>query len=113
MRAPFVEPRLVAPGELQNVPDNGGVLGRGFKEEPVGVGLQNQRAAGILDFVFVERAFANARNEQLPNAGRTEMPHRMKPAVPTVEVADHTDPLRVRRPDRETGARHTVDDAQF
>ena len=65
------------------------------------------------NLIFIMRPFFNAWDEQLPNAGRTEMPHRMKPAVPTVEVADHTDPLRVRRPDRETGARHTVDDAQF
>ena len=28
-------------------------------------------------------------------------PHRHAPAVPVVEIADHADPARVRRPDRE------------
>src|SRR6185369_7894258 len=30
---PFVEPGVVTPRELQDVPDDGGVLGRGFEEE--------------------------------------------------------------------------------
>src|SRR6185437_6613077 len=35
-------------------------------------------------------------------------PHRVAPAVPVVEIADHADALRIGRPDREGDAEHAV-----
>src|SRR3954452_22473944 len=46
-------------------------------------------------------AGAQAGHENLPETAGVPPPHRHAPAVPAVEVADETDPLRVRRPDRE------------
>src|SRR5271155_673455 len=46
-----------------------------------------------------------ARDEQLPEPA--DISHRHPPAVPSVEVADDADPLRVRRPYREGDALNT------
>ena len=43
-------------------------------------------------------------NEDLPDAGRHQQPHRVHAAIPEVEVADDADAIRVRRPDREMHA---------
>ena len=40
---------------------------------------------------------------------RTDLSHREEPCIPAAEFTDHTHPLRVRRPDREPDARHSVD----
>jgi len=50
--------------------------------------------------------------EDLPDAALAAQPHHVPPAVPLVEVADHRDPARIRRPDREGHAAHAVDLAQ-
>ena len=47
---------------------------------------------------------ARPRDEQLPDPGAAERPHRVGPPVPEVEVADEADAARVRRPDGERGA---------
>ena len=64
---------------------------------------------GILDFVFVERAITNSRYENFPDTGGTQVPHRLEPSVPAVEIADDTDALRVRRPNSEARARNPID----
>jgi hypothetical protein len=62
----------------------------------------------IPQLVFVMRAFADAGNKNLPHARRTERTHLMNVPVPVVEIANHTDALRVRRPDGEARSRHAV-----
>src|ERR1035438_6323426 len=41
------------------------------------------------------RADADARNENFPDAGRSEQSHGMKPSVPMVEIANDADAQRV------------------
>src|SRR3977135_1139099 len=58
-----------------------------------------------MDLELVSLAGANFRNEQLPDARRTDQPHRVQATVPGVEVANHRHGARGRRPDRERGPR--------
>src|SRR4029077_18462373 len=58
------------------------------------------------DLVFVEMTGAQARDEQLPEP--TDISHRHPSAVPSVEVANDADPMRVRRPYRESDALDTL-----
>src|SRR5580765_4616831 len=65
------------------------------------------------DFELVVRALSHARDEDFPNAGRPERPHLVKPPVPIIEISDDADPLRIRRPNGEAGAMHTVNGSQL
>ena len=55
------------------------------------------------DVVLVAVAGADAGHEGLPDARGAARTQRMALAIPAVEVADHRDARRVRRPDREVG----------
>ncbi len=72
---------------------------------PVGhrVGLGLPGPVRSADVVLVAGAGSDARHEQLPDARPAERPHRVRPAVPVVEVADHPDAACVGRPDGERG----------
>src|SRR5690606_6275780 len=48
------------------------------------------------------------RHEELPDAGPAAHGERVAAAVPAVELADHADPLGVRRPDGEPHAANAV-----
>ena len=61
----------------------------------------------LLDLEFVVRAFADAGQENLPDAAAEQLAHRIAAAVPAVEIADHADALRIRRPDVESSCRRT------
>ena len=88
-----------------DVDDRGGRRTQ-FRAESERVGLERQAlAARADDLVFVRPAGAYARHENFPDAGVDAATHRMAPAVPVVEVADHRHAARIRRPDREM---HTV-----
>jgi hypothetical protein len=102
-----LEPLRVAPLVLRLVHDRGG-LRRLLGLERVRVGLVEAVAVRPRDLVLVVRAPADLGHEQLPDAARAERAHRMQPAVPPVEVADHRDRLRGRRPDRERRAPHAL-----
>src|SRR5205823_13486675 len=47
------------------------------------------------------------------DAAAEQAPHRVYPAIPAVEIADHADALRIRRPDREVNAVDATDVAQM
>ena len=49
-----------------------GVLGRRLEEEAVRIGLEDDLSVRVPNFELVERAFADAGNENLPHAGRAE-----------------------------------------
>jgi hypothetical protein len=69
------------------------------------VGLQRQdRAVRADDLVFVDRALADAGQEDFPHPGAAAPPHRVAPPVPGVEVAHDRDAPRVRGPDGEMRA---------
>src|SRR5713226_1047457 len=70
--------------------------------------LRQQRAAGAEDLVFVDVVRLESRDEDLPDAGPLAQAHRVAPAVPVVEIADHADAPRIGRPYREGEAQHGV-----
>ena len=70
------------------------------------VGLQDPAVVRGEDLVFVRRSRGEPRDEQLPHAGRAEAAHRVRAAVPAVEVPDDTHGSRARRPDGERDAGH-------
>src|SRR5687768_15669054 len=62
--------------------------------------------AGRANLELVARTVGKVGYEDLPDAGRHQLPHRMRAAVPAIEVPDHAHPLRVRRPHGEMNASH-------
>ena len=108
----IVQPLRVAPHVVEPRDDGGGQR-RDLEREPEGIGLQQQLAVQRrTDLEFVARPLSDPRDEDLPDAGGAEAPHRVPPAVPAVEVADHADSLGVRRPDREVDAVGLADSHQ-
>ena len=101
---PRGEPVVVAPRVRRFVDD--GCRGRRHLG-PRGhrVCLQDPAAVRGEDLVLVGGAGRQTRDEQFPDTGRAEAAHRVRRAVPPVEVADHAHGLRVRRPDGERHAR--------
>ena len=85
------------------------VSGGNLRVERERIGLDPQPSFLRADLELVLRAFADAGDEQLPDARRPERAHRVQPPVPEVEVADDRDGARVRRPHRERGADGAVD----
>ena len=57
-------------------------------------------AVGTDDLKFVFHIIGKARKEYLPNARAYALAHHVAAAVPVVEIANHADALRVRRPNR-------------
>ena len=84
------------------------VAGGASAARATGSAAPAQPAIGAENLVFVELARAEARDENLPHAAAVPQPHRMPPPVPGVEVADHRNAARVRRPDREAHARDAI-----
>src|ERR1700738_2467122 len=74
-------------------------VGRPLSPLRLRVRLERQElAVGAQDLVLVEMPGAQAREEQFPEAA--DISHRHSPAIPSVEVSDDADPVRVRRPHR-------------
>src|SRR5689334_7028520 len=102
--APFSarHPFIIRPAEILSWRDDRGRRRRGFGKPRDGIGLLRQSfAMRPEDRVFVALTCADARNENLPDAGPVAKPHRMAALVPGIEVADDRDAARIRRPDRE------------
>ena len=104
-RVAVLEERAVvlAPGVPGLVDDRGG-LGRNLGLLGIGVGLEQDLAVLGEDLVLVALARADVGEEQLPDAARAHGAHRVQAAVPGVEVPDHADRPRGRRPHRERRA---------
>ncbi|MNS29231.1 hypothetical protein D3C72_612260 [compost metagenome] len=106
---PLGHPVGVVPLVGAEVPDLGGRRGANFAREAVGVGLLHAVVVDLrADAVLVDRARLHAGDEGLPDA-RAGLLHGVGVPLPLVEVADHRDLGRVRRPDREVRARHAVE----
>ena len=106
--APGRHPVLVPPLIAAAVPDDRRGVGRPFEEAAARIGLEDRQAIGADDLELVGIADAEIRDEDFPIPARAQRPHRVHASVPGVEVADHADAFRIRRPDREV---HTVADA--
>ena len=59
------------------------------------------------------RALPDARHEYFPDPGCSQRTHGVTAPVPLVEIPDHADALRVRRPDGEARPVHAVDGPQL
>src|SRR5262249_12854561 len=86
-----------------------GVLRRSLGAQGQWIGLQPQASPACSNLELVPRAGRDPRHEYLPDAGSAERAHRMQTSVPAVEVADHADRARVRRPGGEGDAGDAVD----
>ncbi len=107
--APRRHPGLVGPREVRRAADDRRGRRPQLGAEADRVGLERQQlAAGADDFVLVDRAFAQRRDEDLPDAGADALAHHVATAIPAVEVADDGDASRVRRPDGEVHARDAL-----
>ncbi len=73
----------------------------GERRQRVGLAVPGPVVAA--DLVLVPNAGSDAGNEQLPDARAAERAHRVRPAVPVVEVPDYAHPAGARRPDGERG----------
>ena len=60
------------------------------------------------NFIFVERAVCECRDEELPEAGCSAARHGMAAAIPLVEVTHDTHSRSVRCPDDEMDAGNTL-----
>src|SRR5204863_7441562 len=76
-------------------------------------GFENNVAVQVPDFVLVMRSFTNARDENFPNARRSERAHLLATPIPVVEVTHDADALRVGCPNGEAGARDAIDRAEL
>ena len=101
-------PGVVAPGVAGGV-DDAGRLGRVLGREGDRVGLEGEGPRRGDQLVLVPGPAGDPGHEQLPDPRGAERPHRVQPAVPGVEVADHPDRAGVGSPDGEGGPGHAVD----
>ncbi len=104
-------PGTVAPlvGALVN---DRGVRRRQLHRTRHRVGLHAEIPVLRLELVLVQGARANAWNEELPDPRASEGAHLVHPAIPAVEVADHTRSARVRCPHRKRRPADPVDGAR-
>ncbi len=100
----------IAEAERLGADDDRRRLGRRFGRPTRRVGLQRQHLAPRPRATRIcKRAGRKPRDEQLPHARLDALAHRVAPPVPAVEVADHRDAPRIRRPHGEADALHAVD----
>ncbi len=105
----LVQPLAVIPGVIVGLGDDGGGAGPQLEVLPVGVGLEQNRAAvAMTDFKLVHVAGAEVRDEQFPDPATAAHPHRVHPAIPAVEAADDADPFGARCPNRKQHPGHAI-----
>src|SRR5262245_40293226 len=102
---PGLEPLFVAPGVLR-LEDDRCRGGWAFGEERNRVRFLPPDSVPTEDLVFVLRAGADPRHEELPDTAAAHRAYRVRPAFPIIEVADDTHPLGVRCPNRERRPGH-------
>src|SRR6476469_4014860 len=106
---PRVHPIAVIPLVALEVVNHRGGFFPPLAEKSERVGLQQKCALLRPNLEFVMGALLHAGQKQFPNAAPEQAPHRVHPAVPPIEVADHADALSVRRPDGEISAFDVAD----
>ncbi|MEZ5364828.1 MAG: hypothetical protein R2748_21445 [Bryobacterales bacterium] len=85
-----------------------------FRREAVRIGLFSFESVVVgADEKLVDFALANVGDKRLPNAGIAAATHRVRVAVPAVEIADDGDRTGVRRPNGETHAGLAVELGQM
>ena len=107
------EPGGVAPLVAARIADNRRIVRGRFEPGGIGIRLQPDETAAVPDFELVHFALAQAGHEEFPDPGRPEQAHRMKAAVPAVEIADDRDPAGRGCPHRERHALDPVHRAQL
>ena len=100
---PLRQPRLVPPG-VGGPGDHGGGRRGDLGAAGHRVGLLVPATVLAEQLELVAGARAQPRDEELPDAGPAEGPHRVGAPVPGVDVADHPDGPRVGCPHREARA---------
>ena len=107
-RGALLQPAMVLPLVVQRPGDDRNGARRVLGCQGDRVGLERQDAVRSENLVLVGIARLQARDEQLPHAGRKAQPHRMTATVPAIEAADYRHSARVGRPHGEAHALHTV-----
>src|SRR6476469_7049447 len=103
-RAARLHPGGVGPAITAQVVDQRGGLLAVLAKKGKRIAFQENRATSGADLKFVVRVFTDTGNEQFPNAAADQLAHGVNPAIPAIEIPNHTDALRVRRPDGEVNA---------
>ncbi len=88
--------------------DHGGGLRTHLCFKRIRIGFQPELAVRINNFVFVELAIHCAGNKQFPHAVFAAKAHRMTAAIPKVELTDHGNALRIRRPQDKPRSGHAI-----
>ena len=70
-------------------------------EESIGIRLQKNIPMGAADLEFVMLSLGNSGNENLPDTGSPKTPHHVAATIPSIEIPDDADPLRIGGPDGE------------
>src|SRR5215210_994016 len=96
--APLLHPVAVAPLITVQVEHHGSRLCPMLTVKRERIAFDKHLSTRRADLEFVMRAFAHVWQEHLPNPAPEQLPHRMKAAIPAIEIADYADPLRVRCP---------------
>ena len=96
---------LVAPDMRRRGGGEGGGGRPKFARKGKRICLQRARpAVGADDFELVTATRADIGKEDFPHAAAQQLAHRVRAAVPAVEIADDRHTLRIRRPHVERGA---------
>src|SRR5205807_10479311 len=106
-------PAAVGPAIAAQVVDQRGGFLAMLAKKGKRVAFQENRGTSGAELKFVMHVFRDTGNEQFPNAAADQFAHGVNPAVPAIEIPNHTDALRVRRPDREVNAGVVTDLAKM
>ncbi len=97
-------PLVIAPGVALEIVNKRTCRFTVLIEKRERIALEQKRAGVSANLEFVMRALLHAGQKQFPHAAADKFPHRINAAIPAVEIADHTDALRIRCPNREVNA---------
>src|SRR6266446_1257526 len=64
------------------------------------IAFQNDLTRAIAHFKFIVSPFADLRNEDFPNSGFRPLSHGINSSIPSVEIANYGNPLRIRSQNR-------------
>src|SRR5208283_1514837 len=104
-RSTLLQPIPIVPGMLIEPGNDRTGVRPEFRAETVRIGLQWEQVVLRADeLVFVDDSLVEFRKEKFPHARIASRTHRVHPAIPAVEVANHADPQGVGRPHGEVHA---------
>src|SRR5260370_1923388 len=90
--------------------DDGAGIGAQFRAEGVGIGFEGENVAvGTGNFILIDCALVELRQEYFPEARGAARAHGMDAAVPTIEVAHDADAFCAGRPNGEVNAAHAIE----